>query len=86
MPRFYFHLRIDGTRVLDEDGSEHVDLGTAIVDARRQARDLLGHEVRETGVLDLSRAIEIEDEERHIRHRLLMADTITIVGTVIPPS
>ena len=80
MPRFFHHLRFDVTRLLDQDGSVFADLDAAIADARRQARDLLGQELREDGVLDLTRSIEVTRETGEVLHRLPLVDVVTIIG------
>lgn len=78
MPRFFFHLEAGGSRLVDEDGVDRPDLRTAVSDALRQARDLLGHEVRDEGVLDLTRSIVIADEDGHVHHLLQLADAVII--------
>jgi hypothetical protein len=41
MPRFFFHLRRDGSRVDDTDGMELGDLVSAKVEARRSAVEIV---------------------------------------------
>jgi hypothetical protein len=58
MPIYYFHIRNGDKLELDPDGVELPDLDTAVSEARRVARELLG----EVTGLGRETLIEIADE------------------------
>lgn len=62
MPRYYFHVREAGERILDEEGTDLPDLNAAGSYAVHCAGDILRGTVR-SGELPLSHAFEITDAD-----------------------
>jgi hypothetical protein len=46
MPRFYFHVRAEGVRAEDDEGSEHASVETALEEAAESAREIVATWVR----------------------------------------
>ena len=76
MPRFFFHL-YDDFIVLDEEGSDLVDVGAARRDAIRSARSIMAEQLWH-GRLNLGHRIEVEDENGEPVLTLTFADAVTV--------
>jgi hypothetical protein len=57
---YHFHIREQGTLILDEEGSELPNLAAARAEARASVRDLLAEEMK-SGDAKPDRSIEITD-------------------------
>lgn len=79
MPRYYFHLVENDAVLSDREGCELPDAASAIRSARRQIREMIGHEIREDGLICLSRSISISDGE-HCIDRIAFAAAVTLGG------
>jgi hypothetical protein len=80
MPRFFFNLFDEGTKI-DEVGVELPDLAAAREAALEEARAILGDEAR-SGHIDLSHRIEVEDEQRRPVLLLPFSAAVEIEGPV----
>ena len=78
MPLFYFHLREDGTIVVDEEGIELPDLSAAREEAIAGARSILSDEAKK-GRLPLSFRVEVTDEAGDTVMSLIFADAVAIL-------
>jgi hypothetical protein len=79
MTLFYFDIRCDGTLIEDEEGTEHVNLAAAVLEAVRGARSLMSAEV-ETGHLRLDQSIEIFDAHGQLLSVVGFEDALRISG------
>ena len=61
MPRYYFHLRDQGSRLTDEDGVSLPDAEAAWYQAVRSARELIRADLQ-LGCKWDGKAVEIQDE------------------------
>jgi hypothetical protein len=62
MSRFYFNFVEDGRILPDPEGCELSGSDTACNQAMRHIREMISHEIRETGTVCLSRSIAISDD------------------------
>ena len=76
MKRFFFHVH-DDALALDDEGRDLANLGTAIKEAEKGARELMCDQMR-SGYLDLSHFIAIEDERQCEVGRVVFSDVVTI--------
>ena len=79
MPLFYLHIRCDGALISFEEGTEHVNLAAAVLEAVRGARSLMSGEV-ETGHLRLDQSIEIFDAQGGLQSVVGFEDALRITG------
>jgi hypothetical protein len=79
MPRYFFHLRDGDDRLLDVDGVELPDPASAAAQALKEARGMLGEEVRSNGRLQLNLRIDVEDEHGNIIHSLAFDQAVSII-------
>ena len=78
MPNYYFHLHECGSRMMDDEGSEHVDLTSAEAFAVRSAREIMCEELR-SGHLCLSCHIDIVDDDGLRLRRVKFAEAVQLV-------
>lgn len=76
MPRYRFHLYND-EETLDLEGRLFPDVDTALADAVRCARQIMGSELAAKGEITLSHWIELETDEGDI-HVVTFGDSVTI--------
>ena len=79
MARYFLHLRDHSEEILDPEGVELADLGSARQAALAAARDVIASDIRRSGVIDLRFRIDVEDEAAEIVHRLSFAEAVTII-------
>ena len=79
MPRYYLHLRDHMDETLDPEGLELADLDAVKKAVLEGARDVIAHEIRTTGLLDLRYRIEAEDEGGGVVHSLPFKHALSIV-------
>ena len=79
MPRYFFHLRDGDDRLLDSDGVELPNPASAAAQALKEARGLLGEEVRANGRLQLYLRIDVEDENGTIIHSLAFDQAVLVI-------
>jgi hypothetical protein len=79
MTLFYFGIRCEGTLIEDEEGTEHVNLAAAMLEAVRGARSLMSAEV-ETGHLRLDQSIEIFDAQGQLLSVVGFEEALRIIG------
>ncbi|QQV78154.1 hypothetical protein H5J25_05400 [Sphingomonas aliaeris] len=70
MHRYFFHLIERGQFIEDLEGLMLADEESAIEEAKRNARGIVAHEIRDTGTASLDRAIEIVAETGDFRFRV----------------
>ena len=75
--RFYFHLHND-VEAPDPDGVELADLEAARHHALRDSRFTVSETIKETGRLNLSHRIDIEDEDGTVLDTIHFRDAVTI--------
>ncbi len=78
MRRFYFHLIERGQFIEDFEGLMLVDESAAIDEAKRNARGIVAHEIRDTGTASLDRSIEIVAEDGGFRFRVAFDAALSI--------
>jgi hypothetical protein len=76
VPRFFFHL-YDDCIVLDEEGSDLVDVGAARGEAIRSARSIMAEQIGH-GQLNLGHRIEVEDANGDPVLTLTFGDAVTV--------
>ena len=79
MPHYYFHLRND-LDVNDDEGLELPDATAAQAKALGYARDMAAVSIVETGKVDLSHIIEVQDESGAIIATVTFGDALTILN------
>jgi hypothetical protein len=70
MHRYFFHLIERGQFIEDFEGLMLADEDSAIEEAKRNARGIVAHDVRDTGTVSLDRAIEIVAETGGFRFKV----------------
>ena len=78
MARYYFHLRDGVDLLLDPEGRDLPGPEAISAAALKDARSILGEEVR-LGKLKLDQRIDVEDDVGVMVYRLLFADAVEIV-------
>ena len=79
MTRFYFHLVENDTVLSDEEGFDLPDAASARQRATQHIREMIGHEVRESGEICLLRSITISDGGGCV-DRVAFAEAVTLGG------
>jgi uncharacterized protein DUF6894 len=64
MHRYYFHLRLDGRVIADQEGADLPDIATAHEEALASARQILADVIR-SGKEDIPEAFIITDSDGH---------------------
>jgi hypothetical protein len=77
--RFYFHLHND-VEARDPDGTDLPNLAAARIHALSDARFTVAETIKETGRLNLSHHIDIEDENGTVLDTIYFRDAVTIEG------
>jgi hypothetical protein len=83
MPLYHFHLRIDDTLILDDEGTDRQDFEAAYLAAITGARDLMASQVRE-GHLVLDDAVELHDAAGVHLATIKFADALRISFPAAP--
>ena len=78
MARYYLHLRDGNDETLDPEGREFVDMDELKETVVREARDVIGGDVKK-GLVDLRYRIDAEDESGTILYSLPFAGAVSIV-------
>jgi hypothetical protein len=79
MARYFLHLR-DGTDdALDPEGMECADMAALRKAVLAGARDVLGEELKRSGLLDFRYRIDAEDEAGNVVYSLPFAHAVSII-------
>jgi|TARA_R100000501_G_scaffold17610_2_gene33063 hypothetical protein len=78
MPRFYLNLRSGDDYIPDQEGSEVADLAAARMEAINAVRDLVAADIRLGKRLNLSDAVEIDDQEGRLVLIMLFREAVSI--------
>lgn len=76
MPRYFFHLH-NSVEATDYEGRMLPDMKAARKEAIKCAREIIASEIKETGKINLSHWVEIEDE-KGIKIPLRFGDCIDV--------
>lgn len=79
MPTFYFHLRESGDVTLDTEGVQLPDIVAAQRHAAAEARGMLSVELCYGSAVDLTRWLEVADEDGSIVHVLPFDKAIKVM-------
>lgn len=77
MPLYFFHVRSDGSEILDPDGVEYPDLDAARRAAVAGARSIISEEAKD-GRLPLDERIDVEDGDGKILLSLSFLDAVDL--------
>ena len=80
MPRFFLHLRDEGSELLDEDGVTCRDMDVLHKAVLENARDTLAHGVKDAGVLDLRYRIDAEDDAGSLVYSLPFRQAVEVLS------
>lgn len=93
--RYFIHIVTDQERVVDPDGAEYLDLGSARVEACQCARDLMAEELRSGRPVPFGWCVQVaaEDGTVHFTHSFAhlvfagnMADAVTNASRRMSPA
>ena len=79
MARYFLHLRDHVDEVLDGEGLELLDLEAVKRAVLEGARDVIAHEIKTDGAMNLRYRIDAEDETKNVVHSLPFKDAVIIV-------
>jgi hypothetical protein len=79
MPHYHLNLYNDVV-VIDEEGSDYVDLAAAQVAATRSARELMAEHVALGRPINLGHRMEVLDEHGEVLSVLYFRDLVTFSG------
>jgi hypothetical protein len=79
MPLYHLHIHCDGEVILDEEGGEFPDLQSAVREAVRSVRSLVGGDVL-AGVLQLDLSIQVCDDQGKALQMVRFEDAIAMRG------
>ena len=80
MPTFYLHLR-DGTdETLDPEGCEYDDMEALRHGVLASARDVMGSDIKNGGVMDLRYRIDAEDSSGQVVYTLAFKHAVNIIS------
>lgn len=77
MPLYFFDLQND-FEARDPEGKELPNLNTAISEALKDARELIGASVQQDGTIDLRHHINIRDDNGDVLHTMWFEDALTV--------
>jgi len=77
MPRYFFHFRCGPEYVDDREGEILIDIAAARVRGETILRHILADDVQ-SGVLEMSSVILIEDEGHEVAGRVAFSDVLTL--------
>ena len=77
MPRYFFDLQND-VFAPDPEGKELADIDAAMVEALKDARELIGASVERDGTIDLRHYINVRDEFGDVLRTLWFEDALSV--------
>ena len=81
MTSYHFHMRGGEDRSLTPDGVQLADLDAAKIEALRNAREIMAHDVL-MGRLDVNLYIDVRGDEGELVYSLSFRDAVTVVGLI----